>query len=407
MPFTRNLLRLLTFSIMAVLLFVPSGRADIITDWNRTANDIVIAAKLLPGPANRTITMIQTAVFEAVNAITRKYPSRLTVEVPASASVEAAVAAANRSLLAGLVPSQTDAIEKAYQEALASIKDESTKKAGIEIGEKAAAAVILARSDDKITGPENYRPYTAPAVYVPTVIPVFTNWPQRKPWVMTSPDQFRPGPPPDLKSDIWARDYNEILALGVKKSAVRSQEQTAIAEFWAATGPAIYYPLLNAVDNLPGRDITRNARLYAAVSQAMDDALIAVFDAKYHYNFWRPVTAIRNGDIDGNDATSRDEFWTPFIETPMHPEYPCAHCIVAAAVGTVLHAELGNTPEPVISTTSPAAPGVVRSWNKIDDFIKEVSEARICDGVHFRNSTEVGSAMGAKIGKLAAEKMLR
>ena len=139
----------------------------------------------------------------------------------------------------------------------------------------------------------------------------------------------------------------------------------------------------------------------------MDDALIAVFDGKYFYNFWRPVTAIRNGDIDGNDATERDAGWLPFIDTPMHPEYPCAHCIVSGAVGAVLVAEIGSGPTPTLSTTSPTAPGLVRSWTSIDDFLLEVANARIYDGVHYRNSTEVGTAMGKKIGAWTAANALR
>jgi hypothetical protein len=135
---------------------------------------------------------------------------------------------------------------------------------------------------------------------------------------------------------------------------------------------------------------------------AMDDALIAVFDAKYTYNFWRPVTAIRNGH-DGNDATTREPGWTPFIDTPMHPEYPCAHCIVSSALGAVLAAEIGTGPAPRLSSASSTAGGAVRTWATVDDFTREVAAARIYDGVHYRNSTEVGSAMGKKVGELAAQ----
>ena len=164
---------------------------------------------------------------------------------------------------------------------------------------------------------------------------------------------------------------------------------------------------MRSVANVPGREVTQNARLFALTAQAIDDAMIAVFDAKYHYNFWRPVTAIRNGDIDGNDATERDAGWVPFIDTPMHPEYPCAHCIVSGAVAGVLIVEIGAGPAPVLSTTSTTAPGVVRSWARLDDFTPEVANARIYDGVHYRNSTEVGTAMGKQIGALAAAKALR
>jgi hypothetical protein len=206
---------------------------------------------------------------------------------------------------------------------------------------------------------------------------------------------------------VWARDYDEIKAIGGRNSARRTPEQTEVARFWEATMPPIYHGVVRSVATLPGREITQNARLFAAVTQATDDALIAVFDAKYHYNFWRPVTAIRNGDIDGNDATERDPSWTPFIDTPMHPEYPCAHCIVSGAVGTVLQAEVDGGPMPVLTTTSDTAKGAARSWTNFDDFMQEVAEARIYDGVHYRTSTEVGTAMGRRVGQLAVEKHLR
>ena len=179
-----------------------------------------------------------------------------------------------------------------------------------------------------------------------------------------------------------------------------------MARFWEASLPAIYHGMVRGVVDTPGREITRNARLMMAVTQAADDALIAVFDAKYHYKFWRPITAIRNGDIDGNDATERDPSWTPFINTPMHPEYPCAHCVLSASIGTVLQTEIGNGPIPVLSTTSTTANNAKRTWVKIDDFIQEVSNARIYDGVHFRNSTEVGTEMGRQVGKIYAAKYL-
>jgi PAP2 superfamily len=224
---------------------------------------------------------------------------------------------------------------------------------------------------------------------------------------LTSASQFRPAPPPPLSSARWARDYNEIKAIGGKSSASRSAEQSDIARFWEATLPPIYHGLVRSVADGPGRDITQNARLFAAVTQASDDALIAVFDAKYHYGFWRPVTAIRNGDIDGNDATERDPSWLPFIDTPMHPEYPCAHCIVAAAIGVVLQAEIGNGAPPNLTTTSSTANGAVRRWPSIDAFVQEVANARVYDGVHYRFSTEVGTAMGQQIGALAVARHWR
>jgi hypothetical protein len=348
------------------------------------------------------MAFVQVSVFEAVNAISGRYPSsRVKITAPPGASVDAAVAASTRTVLLKLVPIQQAAIEADYQAALKPLPDGPAKSNGIAVGEQAAAA-CLAR-EDGMGVPDTYRPHTTAGVYVPTLLPAVPNWGKRKPWVMTSGDQFRPGPPPVLTSETWARDYNEIKAIGGKNSIQRSPEQTAIAKFWEATAPAVYWPVARSVANAPGRDVTENARLMAVAAMAMDDALVSVFDAKYTYNLWRPVTAIRNGDIDGNDATERDSSWTPFIDTPMHPEYPCAHCIVSASLGAVLEAELAGRPSPKLSSTSSTAGGVERTWSSVDEFVREVAVARIYDGVHYRNSTQVGSAMGKKIGELAVK----
>jgi PAP2 superfamily len=405
MNITKTHGRMKPLVIAAFLLAGPMANADVVTDWSITAGDITVAAKL-PNPYNyRAAAMVQSAVYEAVNAITRRYPEdRVKFDAPANASINAAIAAANRVTLSKLVPSQQAAIDNAYQATLAGIPDGPAKTDGIAAGERAAASILALCADDGAAAAERYRPITAPGVYVPTVLPVTSHWPHRKPWVMTSGDQFRPGPPPSLKSELWARDYNEIKALGAKNSTRRTAEQTDIARFWEATTPPIYFSVLRSVANTSAREITQNARLLAIAAQAMDDALIAVLDAKYQYGFWRPITAIRNGDLDGNDATDRDASWVPFIDTPMHPEYPCAHCILAAAAGAVLQAEIGAGQMPRLSTTSSTAPGVVRSWAQIGDFVQEVANARIYDGVHYRNSTEVGISMGKKIGELAAAK---
>jgi hypothetical protein len=396
----------MTLLVIAASLFVsPMTQADVVTDWNIKAGEIAVAANLPPALAYRMMPMVQSAVYEAVNTITKRYaPAHVKLDAPPNASVDAAVAAANRAMLLKLVPSQQAAIESAYQAALAAMPDGAAKTAGVTLGEQAATAILAWRADDGAEAPETYRPYTTPGVYVPTVIPAVPQWPQRKPWVMASADQFRPGPPPSLTSDLWARDYNEIKAMGAKNSTHRNAEQTDIARFWEAVGPAVYFPVVRSVANAPNRELTQNARLLALAGQVMDDAVIAVMDAKYHYNFWRPITAIRNGDIDGNDATERDPSWTPFIDTPMHPEYPCAHCILSGAVGVVLQAEIGAGPMPTLTTTSVTAKGAARSWTKIDDFEQEVANARIYDGVHYRTSTEVGTAMGKKIGELAVAK---
>ena len=404
---TRKFLLTALVVVSGLLLVVPGAKGDAVTDWNIRACDVAGPANLDTPTANRLIAIMHTAIYEATNAITKRYPvGDLKIDAPAGASVDAAIAAAARATLVELVPLKQAEIETAYRSSLAKIPDGRSKTDGIGVGEKAAAAILQGCAGDGYNAVESYRPYTIPGVYVPTVIPLASSWPGRKPWLMTSASQFRPGPPPDLKSDVWARDFNESKAIGRKNNSTRTAEQTDIARFWESTGPTIYHGVIRSVADRPGREITRNARFLLAITQAMDDAIIAVFDAKYHYNFWRPITAIRNADIDGNDATTRDPSWTPFINTPMHPEYPCAHCIVSGTVGTVLQAEIGNGPMPVLATTSSTANNSKRTWMKIEDFMQEVANGRIYDGVHFRTSTEIGTAMGRQIGKLAVAKYL-
>ena len=397
----------ITISV-ALAVAATTVRADVITDWNIKANDLIVAGRVGPPPANRAIAMAQVAVFEAVNAITGRYPpsGRVTLEPAPGASVDAAVAAAMRGTLGKVLTAQQADIDAAYQAALATVPDGAARNAGIAVGEKAAAAVMALRGADGAAVPDTSVPFTRPGMYVPTVTPAVAHWGKRKPWVLASGDQIRPAAPPSLASEVWARDYNEIKTIGGKNSTQRSAAQTEIARFWEATQPVIYYPLARTVALQGGREITQNARLLAAVGMAMDDALIAIFDAKYAYNFWRPVTAIRNGDKDGNDATQVDAAWTPFIDTPLHPEYPCAHCVVSGALGAVLQAEIGSGPTPRLASTSPTAPGVTRSWASIGEFTQEVANARIYDGVHYRFSTDVGTAMGRRVGEMVAAKAL-
>lgn len=402
-------LRLASLSLAIAAAFaVPGARADVVTDWNRTTTRIVADAKVLPPMANRAVALVQTAVYEAANAITRKYPARgNTLNAPDGASLDAAVAAATRVMLLETMPSQQAAVDAAYTKAIAKIDDGASRRDGIAVGEQAARAVLESRRTDAVSTVEQYRPATQPGVYVPTMLPAVPQWPARTPWLLNDAKQLRPGPPPALDSETWARDYNEVKDVGGRTGSKRTDAQTGQARFWEATLPIIYFGVVNSVADQPGRDVTRNARLMMAAAQAMDDALIAVFDAKYHYNFWRPVTAIRNGDIDGNPATERAPSWVPFIDTPMHPEYPCAHCIVASSMGTVLKYELGTEAVPVLATTSYTAGDMRREWKSVDEFVQEVADARVYDGVHYRTSTQVAIEMGRKVGELAAERHLK
>ncbi len=386
-PFVRVALAAAVFAVLA-----PNARADAITDWNVKSGEVVAAAKLGTPPAVRIMAIVQTAAYEASKA------------TPRGNTMNAAIAAAHQATLAKLIPAQQAMVDAAYQAAIAGIPDGPDKSAGIAAGQHAAATVLAERAPDAIV-PEAYRPFTTAGTYVPTAPAAAPQWGARKPWLMTSAAQFRPAPPPALTSAAWARDFNEVKSIGGKTSTARTPEQAEIARFWEFSLPSIYHGVVRSVAEMPGRDTVRNARLFAAVAQAMDDALIGAFEAKYHYTFWRPATAIRNGDMDGNDATERDASWASLIDAPMHPEYPSAHSVLAGALGSVLEAEVARGPAPVLMTASPTANGAVRRWAHVADLTDEVGAARIYAGIHYRSAVEAGSAMGRKIGALAVKRM--
>jgi hypothetical protein len=383
---------------IALLLVSLGARADVVADW---ADATTLIATDGPNTV-RTMALAQNAVYEAVNAITSRYPrDRIELGPTKGASIDAAIAAASRAVLLHEAPALNANTEAAYKQALDKIPDGEARARGIGVGERAAAD-LLAKHTDDIGQIEPYRPLTTPGVYVPTTIPLGFAFAQHKPWFMKSASQFRPGPPPALTGEIWARDFNEIKTMGSVTSTTRTPEQTEIARFWASSLPDIYIGLVRSVATSSGREVTRNARLYAVVAAMMNEAEIATLEAKYYYQFWRPITAIRNGDRDDNPKTERDPGWTPMTATPMNPEYPCGNCLIAAAVVAVIHAEAGRDPVPILKTISNTAPGVTREWTRTEDLVQEVSNARIHAGVHYRNSTEVGNQMGQQIGALVA-----
>ena len=322
-----------------------------------------------------------------------------------STSREAAAATAAHDVLLSLYPDLKSDLDAALATSLAAVADAESKSAGVELGRQAAQGIIALRANDGSAAPESYRPNTSPGVYVPTTVPLFSTVGATTPWILETGSQFRPGPPPALDSETWTRDVNEIRELGARNSAIRTPEQTTIGRFWFFVGARTYNPIVRQAAMAKGMDLVDCARLFALTSMAGNDALVAVFDAKYAYNLWRPITAIRNADITQNPATPRDASWLPLGETPMHPEYPCAHCITSAAIASVLQAVVGDE-FGEFSLTSPTAPGVTRKWTRLQDYSTEVSNARNA-GFHYRFSTEVGSAMGKKIGELAVATQLR
>jgi len=381
--------------------------ADVISAWNEKTVAFLTVRNVPPPQAERVMAMVHLAMFDAVNSIVNRYRPGITqVSAPATASKDAAAAAAAGTVLVGLYP-ESARLKDAMAVYLAAMPDGDAKSAGIRLGETVAAQVLDARANDGSQAADAYRPKTKAGAYVPTALTVGSTWPELRPFVLTSGSQFRPQPPLPLRSTQWAADYNEIKLLGGRNSSKRSIRQTEDARFWLAPGPVIYYPVVRQLAVTKQLDLVDSARFMALVAAARSDAFVAVFDAKYHYEFWRPVTAIRNGDIDDNPNTERDATWQPIDNTPMHPEYPCAHCIMAGTIASVVEALFGTADVPEITLTSPTAPGVTHSWTNMWALADEVSQARIWAGFHYRFSTKVGEDMGRKIGQYAVKNTMQ
>jgi len=390
----------------AMIGMAPSAFANVITDWNEKAVAFV-TPRMAPAAGQRVVAIMQVAMFDAVNSIERRYRPYL-IQLPAAltTSKEAAAAAAAGTILVGLYPQEAD-LKSGMAAYLATIPDSDAKSEGIKLGEAVAAKILEVRHNDGADAPDAYQYKTKPGVYVPTAITVSSTWPNVKPFALTSTSQFRPEPPIALDSKEWATDYNEVKDFGSKTSTKRSARQTEDGRFWLITGPQSSEPVVRQIVTAKKMSLIDSARFMALTAVAGADAGIAVFEAKYRYEFWRPITAIRNGDSDGNPATERDATWQPIDNTPMHPEYPCAHCIISGAIASAIEAALGTADIPQVAMTSPTAPGVTHRWTSIRAYNDEVSHARIWAGFHYRFSVRVGQDMGRKIGEYVVKNAMQ
>lgn len=392
--------------VLMGLSTATDARADAVDDWHDHAVVAANAARQPPAMQGRAVTIVDLAMFEALNAITPRYKPYLShLSASPQASAQVAVAVAAHDVLVKLYQPQAAALDQALATVLDTVVDGAQRRDGGELGARAAAALLADRRGDGSERPNNYRPATRPGLYVSTVLPALSQWGGVKPFALSQGSQFRPGPPYALSSEAWARDYNEVRCLGGKTGSARSEEQTQIARFWELVGPAAYSPLAQQIAAAKQLDLLDHARLLALVSMATADAAVAVFDAKYTYQFWRPITAIRNGDQDGNDATTRDPTWEPHLPTPMHPEYPCAHCTIQGSAARVLELLVGNDIQ-TVALTSSTAPGVTRRFNTLSEYVAEVIDARIYGGMHYRGSGEVGVELGRRVGEEVVRRQL-
>jgi hypothetical protein len=421
---------------------------DQVLDWNEHAvNAIVRVANQPPPRAMIRLAMVQVAVYNAVNAA-RGFPYEPYGPAPAiarPASVPAAAATAAHDVLIVLFPAQQADLDAKYAASLAPLPDGPAKTNGIAIGREAATALLELRAGDGrdavIPNPSgsgslddgnqwdkelssgihpgvectqcpgaagrSVAPHTSasgPGVWVPTP-PAFAP-PQApevayvRPWALNSPSQFRVEPPPALDSPVWIRDYHEVKSLGAATGSSRTPEQTDIARFWTDNPTLQWNRAWRAISISQELSMMENARLFAMLATTASDALIACWDSKYTYSFWRPVTAIRAGETDGSFETEADPNWNSLAPAPPHPEYPSAHGVLSSAITRTLKAffETDNFDFTIDSTvTGLASP--VRHYFSFSQALDEVLDARVYAGIHYRNSTAKGAIMGKQVSR--------
>jgi PAP2 superfamily len=377
------------------------GPDTVVTAWDATGSQAFTAAGLTPAEGHTIFAYVGIAVYDSVMAIHEEFePFAVDADAPEGASAEAAVAAAAHAILVHYLPAQTVTIlDPALLASLETIPDGQAKSDGIAVGEQVAAELIEMRSDDGFREAVTYTPPDPPipGVWIPTAPtpPIGPYLGLMRPFALESADQFRPDGPPDLHSNRWVRDYNEVKLYGSSTSTARTAEQTVAARFWAEPPVQQARNSFRAFVLGHGLDVVQAARFMAMVSVVYADALIACFDAKYHYAFWRPITAIRAGDTDGNDATIGDPTWTTLLAgTPNHPEYPSAHSCITPAGGIVISRFLRTAQ---IDFTVPSLTGLGdRYYATPKDLSEDVSNARIWGGIHYRTSVVDGAAIARK-----------
>ncbi len=394
----------------------PPAAADpaVIPAWNQIAVATITGpAPNGAGKANAEAFLwygfVHAAVYNAVNGITREYELyEWNARGPKGASPQAAAAAAAHRVLRtyfGANPTIAANLDAASTTSLAEIPNGVAESQGVRYGQRAADRLIRLRADDGRFAPIVFDEPPAPGVWRPTPpanMPFFDPWlGQVDPLVLDSPTQFRPGPPPAIASDLYVEEFEEIRDYGVRTNSLRSDEQTETALFFSDTGVIPLQAALRDLVTRRGLNISDSARLFAAVDLSIADAIGATWDAKYHYGWWRPITAIRLADDDGNDDTAGVEGWEPLVVTPPYPDWPSGLSAVIGATSTALSRL--NADGLVDLTITSTAAGVTRHYDDPDAFVRDVIDARVWSGIHFRTADEVGADMGVQIANWALD----
>jgi len=407
--------------LFAVAMIATAG-ADEVTAWNEQLWRMNLVVGTTPPPSTRVGAIVAASVFDAVNGIEGRYePIHVAPAAPAGTSARAAAAQAAYTSLVALLPAQTAGLTARLRVSIEEITAEEGEAAvlkGTTWGKSVADQIVAWRSTDGISDPAT-APNNLPGPGVWRSAGPFAaeQFADMVPWVIEDHDQFRPDGPPALTSDRYLTDFNEVKAYGSASSTLRSRDQTAFSFFWnSSTAPAIWnqvaVSLLKDDDDGDGghsgrssRTLVQNARALALLNLSMADAVIGCWDAKLHYNFWRPIAAIREADTDGNAATVQDAAWTPLIGTPSHPDYPSGHSCVSGAAGAILADLFGERTR--LRIESDQMLGVTRSHPSFLAALEEVKNARIYAGIHFRSACDDGQALGRSVAAYVLENALR
>ncbi len=390
--------------------------ADMVLQWNDVLLDAVRFDKTAPPKASRAMAIVHTAIYDTVNSIDREYTPYLTmVDVHPRASKEAAVASAAYETLVALFPAQKATFDAKRVSSLAEISDGRAETDGINAGKSVASAILARRATDGSSTKVNYTPGTDPRDWQPTppalANPLLPQWPDVQPWTMTVGSQFRPSAPPALNSNKYAADLNQVKEIGSATSTTRTADQTAIAQFWAngsgtSTPPGHWNVIAQTVAENKHNSLEENARLFAMLNLALADAAIVSWDAKYEFDFWRPVTAIRQADTDNNAKTAADASWTPLLVTPPFQTYTSGHSTFSGAGAAVLKAFFGTDR---VSFDLPSETSGVsnRSFTSFSQAAAESGMSRIYAGIHFGFDNTAGLESGKRLGNFVAANFLK
>lgn len=407
-----------TIQIALLIAFVcalPSARADLITDWNDAALQAIRENRTNPPRASRALAILHLAMYEAVNGLDRTHEPYRIRYVPESASKQVAASAAARKVLSTFFPTNIATFNALHKTVADRVPPGSRRMIGIAWGNLVADRILASRANDGSAVVVPAPVGTNVDSWVPTP-PGFAAWllPQWGtvvPFAMEESAQFRPAGPPALDSARWVTDFNEVKDLGAAQGSTRTADQTQIALFWAdgagtETPPGHWNNIAQDVAEAAGNTLEENARLFALLNIAMADAAIAAWDAKYTYNNWRPVTAIRNADLDGNDLTVANTNWSSFIGTPPFPDYVSGHSTFSGAAATIL-AMFYGTDDVSFTTGSDALPGVTRSFTSFSQAAEEAARSRVYGGIHFQFASDDGLDAGLGIGEWTFTHFLR